>query len=287
MTLRKHRWAFLALPNILLLMLFFIWPLLYILLYSIYTYDPFQIFIRKFTWENYVKVLTNDLYVNAIFNTFQLAIIVTFFVIIMAYPVAYYLARTKSKTEDTIISFMILAPVLISVVTTSFSWVILLSPFGTLYRILNALNLIDGPLRIMFTKTGIIIGLTYGQIAYMVMTLRSALSNIDWSLIKAAKVLGASPARAFYEITLPLSLPGVFFGAIVTFSLSLSSFVTPYLLGSRLVKVMSIFIYDNIVSVYNWPLGSATATVLFIITTILLGLITYIFEKRLFGWLKY
>jgi len=218
LTLRKHRWAFLALPNILLLMLFFIWPLLYILLYSIYTYDPFQIFIRKFTWENYVKVLTNDLYVNAIFNTFQLAIIVTFFVIIMAYPVAYYLARTKSKT---------------------------------------------------------------------VMTLRSALSNIDWSLIKAAKVLGASPARAFYEITLPLSLPGVFFGAIVTFSLSLSSFVTPYLLGSRLVKVMSIFIYDNIVSVYNWPLGSATATVLFIITTILLGLITYIFEKRLFGWLKY
>jgi len=267
-------------------MLFFLWPIILIFVYSIYTYDPFLIFLPDFTWKNYVKVLTKDLYVNAIFNTFQLAIVVTFIVIIIAYPIAYFLARTKNKTEDTVISFMILAPILISVVITSFAWVILLSPFGTVYRILNAFHLIKGPLRIMFSKTGVIIGLTYGELPAMVMTLRSALSGIDWSLVKAAKILGASPAKAFYKITLPLSLPGIFAGAIITFSLSLSSFVTPFLLGSRVVKVMSILIYDNILSVYNWPLGSATAAVLFIITTIIVGIITYVIEKTMFGWLK-
>ncbi|MFC1803907.1 ABC transporter permease [Thermoproteota archaeon] len=286
MSFLKHKWKLLALPNIIFLGLFFILPMTLILTYSVYTYDPSLIFIKEFTGENYVKILTHPLYTKAIFNTFQLAIIVSFAVLIIAYPVAYYLSQIKSKTEDTIITFILLAPILISIVTTSIAWVILLSPFGTVYKILNALNLLEGPLRIMFSKTGIIIGLTYGFIPYMVITLRSALSNIDLSLLRAAEILGASPAQAFYKVTFPLSVPGILSGFIVTFSLGISSFVTPFLLGSRVIKVMPILIYDNMLVSHNWPLGSASAVLLFISTSLFLGICGYIVEKRFSGWYK-
>jgi putative spermidine/putrescine transport system permease protein len=175
---------------------------------------------------------------------------------------------------------------MISAVTTSFAWIILLSPFGIVHDILNTLNLIDGPLRLMFTKQGIIIALIYSNLPLMVIILRSALSGIDWSLVKSAYVLGASPFKAFLEVIIPLSLPGIFAGAIVTFSTSLSSFVTPFLLGGTAIKVMATLVYTQLITVYNWPLASSISVILFISTTILVGVITYFLEKRLFGWLK-
>ena len=286
MNLRKHRWKLFALPNVILLALFFVLPMTIILIYSVYTYDPYLIFVPGFTGENYVKILTHPLYVKAILNTFQLATTVSFVVLIIAYPVAYYMSQIKSKTEDTILSFILLAPVLISIVTTSIAFVILLSPFGIVHEILKGLNLIEGPLRIMFSKTGIIIGLTYGFLPYMVITLRSALSNVDLSLTRAAKILGASPFQAFYKVTFPLSMPGILSGFIITFSLGVSSFVTPFILGSRAIKVMPILIYDNIMVTYNWPLGSASAVLLFISTSFFLVSIGYLLEKKFFRWFK-
>lgn len=279
-------WATLALPGILVMVLFFLWPLIYIFAYSVYTYDPLLIFSPTFTWHNYTKALTDDMYVTAILNTFQISLITTLTTLMLAYPAAYYLARIKSKTEDTILSFVIFAPMMVSVVVVSFAWVILLSPYGTVHRLLAALNLIRGPFRLMFTKEGIIIGLTYTLFAYMVISLRSSLERIDWSVVNAARIHGANSFQAFYRVTFPLSLPGVFAGSIMTFSLSLSSFVTPFLLGGRMIKVMSVIIYDNVLSTYNWPLGSATAVILFVITTIFVGAFTYFLQKNRLAWLK-
>jgi putative spermidine/putrescine transport system permease protein len=279
-------WLVLALPNILILVLFFLWPLALIFAYSVYTYDPLTIWRPELTWQNYVKALTDDMYVTAIVNTFQISLITTVVTLVLAYPIAYYLARTGNRMEDTVISFVVFAPMMVSVVVTSFAWVILLSPFGTIYQVLSALKVISGPLRLMFTKEGIIIGLAYGQLAHRVITLRSSLERIDWSLINAARIHGATSLRAFFDVTLPLSLPGIFAGAIVTFSLSLSSFVAPYLLGGRLVKVMSVLIYDNVLSTYNWPLGSATAAILFVVTTFCVGTFTYVLQRTRMEWLK-
>jgi len=279
-------WMLLALPGVAVILLFFLWPLVLIFAYSMYTYDPLLIFTRTLTWENYVKALTDDMYVTAILNSFQISLVTTIATLVLAYPMAYYLARIKSRTEDTIVSFIIFAPIMVSVVVVSFAWVILLSPYGTVYRLLTAFNLIQGPFRLMFTKEGIIIGLTYTQLAYMIITLRSSLERIDWSVVNAARIHGANSSQAFRQVTLPLSLPGIFAGSIMTFSLSLSSFVTPFLLGGRMIKVMSVIIYDNIVSVYNWPLGSATAVILFVISTILVGLFTYFLQKTRLGWLR-
>lgn len=279
-------WVVLAFPNLTILVLFFFWPLVMIFGYSMYKYDPLVIFRPTFTWENYVKALTDDMYVTAILNTFQISLVTTLLALVLAYPIAYYLAKIRNRTEDTVISFIVFAPMMVSVVITSFAWVILLSPYGTVYQLLSALNLISGPFRLMFTKEGIIIGLLYGQLAYMVMTLRSSLERIDWSVINAARIHGASSFHAFYSVTLPISLPGIFAGSIVTFSLSLSSFVAPFLLGGRMVKVLSVVIYDNILSTYNWPLGSATSVVLFVITTISVGLFTYFLQKTRLAWLR-
>jgi putative spermidine/putrescine transport system permease protein len=137
---------------------------------------------------------------------------------------------------------------------------------------LSAVGLIEGPLRLMFNFTGLLIGLTHIFLPFMVLLLVSAIQTIDRSVEEAARVLGASWSETFLKVTLPLSTPGILSGSILVFVLTISALVTPRLLGGPTYKVMSTLIYEQFMSLLNWPRGSAMATILTVVAIAIIAL---------------
>jgi putative spermidine/putrescine transport system permease protein len=156
----------------------------------------------------------------------------------------------------------ILAPLLVSVVVRSFGWLVILGPNGLINSTLTGLGVVDEPLRLLYTETAIVLGLTHVFLSFMVLSIAAALDRIDPALIRAAQNLGASPRQAFRRIVLPLSLPGVAAGCLIVFTLSTSAFITPALLGGPRVKVMSFLAYQQSLLLTDWPYGSAIAFIL-------------------------
>jgi len=128
------------------------------------------------------------------------------------------------------------------------------------------LGLSDGPLKLLYSETGIVIGLTHVLVPLMVLSIYASLQKRDPALVKAAESLGASPVRAFFEVTLPLSLPGILAGSVLVFTMSMSAFVTPAVLGGSRVRVVAYLVYEEFLQSLNWPFGAALALVLVVLT---------------------
>ena len=139
---------------------------------------------------------------------------------------------------------------------------------------LTSLGIIDTPLKLLFSEIGVVIGLSNAYLPFMILAIATSLYNIDPSLDKAGAILGASPIRSFLSITLPLSLPGIVSGCVLVFSLSMSAYVTPALMGGANVPVMPVVAYDQINNLLRWTFGSAISYVL-LATTLTYGLCLY------------
>jgi len=190
-----------------------------------------------------------------------------------------FMAQASGRVRG-IVAMLILAPHLISVVIRNFGWVVILGEKGWINELLLRLGVIEEPLRLLYNELGVVIGLTDAYIAYMVLAIATSLYAIDPSLYKAASILGASRMRTFFDVTLPLSLPGIVAGTTLVFSLSMSAFVTPALMGGSAVKVIPVIAYEQIMSTLNWPLGAALAFVLLGSSVLLVGLFTRLVETK-------
>ena len=151
-------------------------------------------------------------------------------------------------------------------VIRSYGWVIIFGSHGPLAALLAAVHV--PPL--LYTDTAVIIGLVHVSLAYMVLPIVGSLERVDPAIARAARNLGAGEWTVFRRVTFPLTLSGVFAGSVIVFSLSASAFVTPSILGGSRVKLLSTFVYDQIISLLNWPLGSAIGFLLMIVATGLL-----------------
>jgi putative spermidine/putrescine transport system permease protein len=149
-----------------------------------------------------------------------------------------------------------------------YGWVILLSNNGVVNNALLNFGWIDKPLTLLYTEFSVVIGMVHVLFPYMVLSIMGSLERIDPSVIRASQNLGASPIRTFFSIVLPLTLPGIFAGSVMVFSLGISSFVTPAILGGPQVKVMSFLTYEQVAVILNWPYGSAIGFLLIFIATI-------------------
>jgi putative spermidine/putrescine transport system permease protein len=248
-------------PALVLLTVAFVVPVAMLVPTSVRPYVPLVGITSGFTARHYVKLLTDSYYLEIIGRTLALGLTVTCSTLIIGYPLAFFLARTSSRWRNWL-TILVVFPLLLNLVVRTFGWIALLAQNGLVNQALQALGLVESPVKLIFNFAGLLIGLTHIFLPFMVLVLIGAIQNIPRDVEDAARVLGASWGRAFLRITLPLSAPGILSGSILVFVLTISALVTPRLLGGPTYQVMSTLIYDEFLSRLNWPAGSAQSLLL-------------------------
>jgi putative spermidine/putrescine transport system permease protein len=271
-TLTLARWApaLFVLPLTLVLLAAFVWPLLDGIVNSFHPNTRSGIDTSVWTIANYVA-LFDEYYFDVFVRTLRVSLVVTVVTAVLTYPVALYLVRLSPRAQA-LLMLVYLAPWLVNVVVKAFGWSLLLSPNGVINQVLRGLGIIDAPLRLMLNETGIEIGLVHGHFVFVLLPVWAAMSGIDSNLPWAAANLGARPWQVFRLVYFPLTLPALLAGVIVNFTMNMTAFATPALLGGARARVASYLAYEvNLVDL-NWPLGSAMAVGLLAVTLLLVWL---------------
>jgi putative spermidine/putrescine transport system permease protein len=251
----------LLLPAVLLLLVAFVAPVGMLAPTSVHRYVPLIGITSEITIAYYVRLVTDEYYLEIIGRTLALGSTVTLSTLVIGYPVAFFLARTRSRWRNWL-TILVVFPLLLNLVVRTFGWIALLAQNGLVNQALQSLGLTSAPLKLLFNFAGLLIGLTHIFLPFMVLVLIGAIQNIPRDVEDAARVLGASWGSAFLRVTLPLSAPGIVSGSILVFVLTISALVTPRLLGGPTYQVMSTLIYDEFLQRLNWPAGSAEALLL-------------------------
>jgi putative spermidine/putrescine transport system permease protein len=267
----RSRWVpFLLLAPILAVLLgCFLYPVGILARLSFYLAKSGGRMIPAWVIENYTRFLFDPFHLGVLWNTLSLGLGVTTLCLLLGYPLAYWLAQTRSPRLRGMGITVLLIPLMTSVVVRSYGWMILLAGNGPVNKVLLALGLVDRPLQLLYKPPGVIIALAEVLLPFMVLSIMPVLQGIDSHLEEASQSLGAGPVQTFRRVILPLSLPGVAAGSILVFVLTISAFATPRLVGGATTHVMSIFIYDQALSVFNWPFGSAVSMLLLVVVLIL------------------
>ena len=198
----------LLVPALLLLLVAFVVPVGMLVPTSVRPYVPLVGITGGFTLGHYVKLVTDSYYLEIIGRTLALGLTVTLSTLVIGYPVAFVLARTRSRWRNWL-TILVVFPLLLNLVVRTFGWIALLAQNGLVNQALQAVGATDGPVKLLFNFAGLLIGLTHIFLPFMVLVLIGAIQNIPRDVEDAARVLGASWASAFFRVTLPLSAPGV------------------------------------------------------------------------------
>ncbi len=258
-------WVLFAGPYGVYLGFLLIVPLLNIVAFSFYTYSPTSIARPDPTLANYAR-LWDPYYVQLFIRTMKLALITTAISAVLGYPVAYALARAR-PVWMALGLFLLVVPLMVSTVIRVFGWVVILGRNGLVNELLGLADI--APINLLYTETAVVIGLVNIFIPFMVLPLMSAIERIPPSLEEAATNLGADWYSMFRKVIFPLSYPGLISGSLLVFSVSLSAFVTPVLMGGARIRVVGSQIYDEVLVSFNWPGASSLSLVVIVATMIL------------------
>jgi putative spermidine/putrescine transport system permease protein len=250
----------------LLFVLFFFLPIGLMAMMSLLTGNPVVMPHVAFTARHYQRLIDDSYYLEVIWTTIRIGLWTTLIALLIGYPLAHWMARIKSRTGHALLLMAVLAPMLTGIVVRTFAWMTLLSDKGVINQILLSFGLINKPLQLMYNEAGIVVGLVHIYVPFMVLTLTGVIGRIDERLEQAAENLGASPLRAFVEVTLPLSLPGILAGSLLVFALAISAYVTPILLGGFQIMTLPILIYQQISANFNIGFAAALGMVLLVIS---------------------
>ncbi len=255
--------------------LFFLGPLVLVLKISFATAEvrvpPYSDFFARVdgiivgiqaTLDNYRLLLDDTLYVKAYLSSVKVAAISTFIALLVGYPMAYAIARSKHRN---LLLVLVMLPFWTSFLIRIYAWMGLLRPTGLINTALQSLGLIEAPLVMLNTQGAVYLGIVYGYLPFMVLPLYARLERQDPALLEAAADLGAKPWRAFLSVTLPLSLPGVIAGALLVFIPAVGEFVIPDLMGGPDTLMIGRVLWNEFFTNRDWPLASAVAIVLLIV----------------------
>lgn len=252
-------WAIAAAP-VFVLALFFGLPNALLLSVSFLKSEAQQL-TDELTLENYAFLFTNRVYLDALVRTFVVGVSVGLIDVVLAFPVAYFLMRTTSRWKGLLIALS-LAPLLASVVVRTYGWYVILNRSGMLNEALLGAGLTQERISFMPSTGAIIVGLAHALLPYTILTLMSALAGLNPSLEKAAMSLGANRRRTFLAVVLPLATPGLIGGFILSFSIAISAYATPAILGGPATLLMATAIYGFMTSLLDWSTGAALSVVL-------------------------
>ncbi|WCK80114.1 ABC transporter permease [Agrobacterium fabrum] len=231
---------------------------------------------QGFTVANYMEIASDQYFHEIFLRTVGLAAAVTGISILIGVPEAYVLSKLK-PTMRAVSLVIVLGPLLISVIVRTLGWTILLGNEGVLNNALMTVGIISEPLRLMYSFTGMVIGLVHVLVPFMVLSVWTSLQKLDPATEQAAESLGASSATILCRIVLPQVLPGMLSGGLIVFAMSASAFATPSIIGGRRLKIVPTAIYDEFLSYLNWPLGAALAFILLVFVLVVsLGANRYI-----------
>lgn len=219
--------------------------------------------------QNYAWFFGSQVNITVLLRTFTISAWVTLACVIAGYPYAY-LMTAVGPTMRLILILCVLVPFWVSGVVRTLAWVILLQDSGVINSILRGIGM--SPVKLIRTQTGVIIGMAQVLLPFMILPLYSVMKTIDLRLMQAARSLGASPMRAFFQVYLPLSMPGVYAGAIIVFILALGFYITPALLGGPRSTMLSTLIQNQVLSLLNWGRGGAMGAILLVATFLALAL---------------
>ena len=267
--LRRQRSPYLLLPAFLLTAGVFGAAMLLLFSYSAYTFRGGQL-TEEVSFLAWQKFFGDPFYWGVVGNTLRLAFGVTLAALLVGYPTAYALTKVRGRRLVVACYLVIFSPLLVSLVVRVYGWILILSENGVINQGLRAVGLIQTPLKLIYNDVGVTIALVHILLPFMVFPILSVLLQFDHTLREAAADLGANRLRTFIRVVLPMSLPGVVAGAQITFTLAISAFVTPELLGGGTVQVLSRAIWFNVVDV-NWPLAAVEAIVLLALALITLA----------------
>jgi putrescine transport system permease protein len=221
-------------------------------------------FISKLDFENYSFIFGDPLYINSYLSSLKIAGIATFLTLLVAYPMAYGMARAPKGWQPTLMMLVIL-PFWTSFLIRIYAWIAILKPEGFLTMFLMKLGLISEPLQIMNTTTAVYIGIVYSYLPFMILPLYASLEKINPALLEAAQDLGSRPWRSFWQVTFQLSLPGVFAGCLLVFIPAVGEFVIPDLLGGSDTLMIGKTLWTEFFNNRDWPLASAVAVLLLLV----------------------
>lgn len=221
------------------------------------------------TLGHYTRLVSEPVYLWILWNTFEISAVVTVLALLLGYPVAFLMARARPATAALMLACVML-PLWTSLLVRTYAWMVLLGRQGVVNEALLGLGLLNDPLRLLYNRLGVTIGMVHVLVPFMILALYSVMKGIDLDLLKAAQNLGANPRQAFLRVYLPLSLPGVAAGCLLVFVMAIGFFVTPALLGGRGDMMIAMLIENQVRELLNWEFASALAVALLAFTATLL-----------------
>lgn len=265
----KFRGIKLLLPTLVLLTIFFLLPVIALLLRSVLEPTPGM--------GNYAELLGSSTYLRVFANTFLVATVVTAVTLLFGFPIAWLLAILPKKWSSLLFAILLLS-MWTNLLARTYAWMVLLQQTGLINRLLMQAGLIEQPLTLVNNLIGVTVGMTYIMLPFLIMPLHATLRGIDPSTLRAAAICGATRWQAFWRVLLPLALPGIVSGGLMVFVMSLGYFVTPALLGGPSYMMLAELIAGLVQSLLNWGLAGAASFVLLVVTLSL-----YAIQLRYFG----
>jgi putative spermidine/putrescine transport system permease protein len=236
--------------------LFFIAPLLILLFVSLQA----DAAMTRLAASQYARFLLDPFSLGVLGRTLFLGVEVTALCLLLGFPLAWAYVRGPAWSQPVLI-VVVLLPLLTSVVVRTFAWIVILGRQGIVNSALLSLGLVDTPLRLLYTEGGVVLALAQVQMPLMVLPLITALSRIDRNLDDASAALGAGAWRGFWKVTVPLCLPGVIAGCMLTYAAAITAFITQSLVGGGQMLFMPMYIYQQATALQNWPFAAAISII--------------------------
>ena len=280
MNKRKTIYWLMMLPALIFLLVFMVIPIVFIIQQSLISEAG------AFSFERYAQILTSARDWKAIGLTIGVALLVTGFCELLAYPVAYLMARTKSRSWKTVFYIILVSPLLTSVVIRSFAWIVLLTQNGIINTILIAAGVTEKPLTLLWNLKAVILVYVQVLLPFAVMPLSSAFEEISTDYEKASKSLGMGRVATFFKITLPLTVTGAVSGGVMVFALTAGSYITPLLIGGGRQDFLPVRIYQQAIQLMDLQGAGAYSCVLLIMVLLIILPVEYAlkrWERKVYG----
>ncbi|MDY0883587.1 ABC transporter permease [Dongia soli] len=243
------------------LIVLFVAPISLMAIYSFWTTDENYLVQQQIQLTQYQAIFSDPIYLGTLVSSAYMALLTTLASLALALPLAYFIVRFVPVRWRVLLVLALIVPGWVSVLIRTYSWNLVIGESGLLNWALGSLGFIDEPIKLLFTKASVVIGLVYIYLPYMLVPIYASIERLDDSVLEAAENLGADPVRRFIYVTLPLIAPGILAGCVITFIPAIGEYVVPNMLGG--LKGM---MYGNLITTafsdFNWPLGAALSMVL-------------------------
>lgn len=264
----RLKWL-LVIPLMIFFLVFFVIPVGLIFASSFNPQTLGQVSVTtELTLDNYIRFFSRSNYLMAAGRSMMLGVLVAAVTLIVAYPMAFVIAKTENPARNTFLLILVLAAMQLDMVIRLYGMMVILGDNGLINQMLTGLGLRNegNPLQLMYNFLGVVLGLVQFALPFMILTLMGVIRGINPSLEEAARSLGASRRRAFFRVTLPMSMPGILAGSLLVFSLSISSYIVPALMGGFRVGVLPIHIFQQVADGARFQFGATIAVILFLLS---------------------